>query len=502
MRLTHSRALLAVAGAILALAACSQDLTIPDTNEPNTKTALATPSDVAALAASSIQTWQDASTEMNPNESLAVMADALTSAFNNFGMNRSAAEPRVAYPNNTTGGDYTSMVQDPWYANYTALGEANDVLRAIGSGIVIDDAATTESYQALAMLTQGLALGNIALTFDQGFVVDENTPLPAPVTSMVKYPDVAAGALAKLDAVIALVQGKTWTLPDGTLPMPVPLTAANMGKIANTMAARIVAYTPRNSTENDAANWAKVLTYAQNGISSGTPFDFSIQEDGGNVWWDGGKAYGEYGPWMRVSMRVMHEMNPSVPAKYTTCSSIPEDAAGFQDARYATDFTYIGTIPFQCARGAWHFSNWEHSRWGTKSTSSDVSWYASAFLGLAPLVLAAENDLLMAEALVRTGGDLGTAATLINKTRVGRGHLTPAAAGDGAATLLADIQYEQDVELLDTGGGLQWYDRRRIDGLQQGTPRHFPVPAKELEIDQLPIYTFGGAPPNPVYPDQ
>jgi len=268
------------------------------------------------------------------------------------------------------------------------------------------------------------------------------------------------------------------------------------------MAARIVAYTPRNSTENDAANWAKVLTYAENGISSGTPFDFSIQEDGGTLWWGGGKAYGEYGPWMRVSMRVMHEMNPSLPAKYTTCSSIPEDAAGFQDARYATDFTYIGSIPFQCARGAWHFSNWEHSRYGAKSTSADVSWYASSFLGLAPLVLAAENDLLMAEALVRTGGDLGTAATLINKTRVGRGHLPAAAAGDGAATLLADIQYEQDVELLDTGGGLQWYDRRRIDGLQQGTPRHFPVPAKELEIDQLPIYTFGGAAPNPVYPDQ
>jgi len=109
---------------------------------------------------------------------------------------------------------------------------------------------------------------------------------------------------------------------------------------------------------------------------------------------------------------------------------------------------------------------------------------------------------LWAEALVRTGGDLSLAATLINNTRVTRGHLTPATAVDGAAGLLADIQYEQDVELLTTGGGLQWYNRRRIDGLQTGTPRHLPVPAKELEIDKLPIYTFGGAAPNPVYPDQ
>ena len=503
MRLIHSRALAVATGALLALAGCSQDLNIPDTNAPDTKRALSTPSDVAALAASSIQTWQDASTEMNPNESVAVMADALTSSFNNFGMNRSAAEPRVAYPNNTTGGDYTSMVQDPWYNNYTALGEANDVLSALGKGIVIDDAETTEAYKALAMLTQGLALGNISLFFDQGFVVDETAVLPGDPASMVKHGDVAAGALAKLDALIALTQGKTWTLPNDVLPIPgVDLSAENIGKIANTMAARIVAYGARNATENAATDWNKVLTYAENGISSGTPFDFSIQEDGGNVWWDGGKAYGEYGPWMRVSMRVIHEMNPAQPVEYTECHSQAEDAAGFTDARYQTDFTYIPTIPFQCARGAWHFSNWEHSRWGAKSVTADVSWYDGNFVGVAPLVLAAENDLLWAEALVRTGGDLGMAASLINKTRVGRGHLTPATAADGAAGLLADIQYEQDVELLDTGGGLQWFNRRRIDGLQPGTPRHFPVPAKELEIDRLPTYTFGGAAPNPVYPDQ
>src|SRR5574340_388964 len=193
-------------------------------------------------------------------------------------------------------------------------------------------------------------------------------------------------------------------------------------------------------------------------------------------------------------MRVIHEMNPDQPVRYTECHSIPEDAAGFVDHRYQTDFTYIATIPFACARGAWHFSNWEHSRYGSKAAGGDVSWYSGTFTGVAPIVLAAENDLLMAEALVRTGGDLGQAAALINTTRVGRGQLTPAAAADGAAALLADIQYEQDVELLTTAGGLQWWERRRIDGLQPGTPRHLPVPAKELEIDQLPIYTFGGAP--------
>jgi hypothetical protein len=266
------------------------------------------------------------------------------------------------------------------------------------------------------------------------------------------------------------------------------------------MAARIVAYTPRNATENAAVDWNKVLQYASHGISSGTPFDFAVVEDNGTIWWDGYKAYGNYGPWLRVSMRVMHEMNPNLPERYTSCSSIPEDAAGFTDDRYATDFTYIGTLPFACARGAWHFSNWEHSRYGEKSAKGDVSWYSGTFTGVAPMVLAAENDLLWAEALVRTGGDLSVAADLVNKTRVGRGGLSPVAADANA--IMDAIHYEQDVELLTTGGGLQWFNRRRIDGLQTGTPRHLPIPAKELEIDELQIYTFGGAAPNVVFPDQ
>ena len=496
MRLIHSRALLAAGGVIFALAACSQDLTLPNNNQPDTKRAVSTPSDVQQLAAAAVADWHDATNEVNPSLAFAVMADALTGSYNNFGMNLSSSEPRLAYPNNTTGGDYTSMAEDPWYGNYTALGEANDALRAMSDGIVVED-----GYKELAMLAQGLTLGNIALIFDKGWAVDETMEIPVPVEDLKPYQDVAAFAVSKLDAVIAATASATWTLPSNVLPLDgVELTAENVGKLANTMAARIIAYTPRNATENAAVDWNKVLQYASNGISSGTPFDFSVVEDNGTIWWDGYKAYGNYGPWLRVSMRVMHEMNPNLPERYTSCSSIPEDAAGFTDDRYATDFSYIGTIPFACARGAWHFSNWEHSRYGTKAVGGDVSWYAGTFAAPAPMVLAAENDLLWAEALVRTGGDLGVAADLVNKTRVVRGGLAPVAADANA--IMDAIHYEQDIELLTTGGGLQWYNRRRIDGLQPGTPRHLPIPAKELEIDQLPIYTFGGAAPNPVFPDQ
>lgn len=41
-------------------------------------------------------------------------------------------------------------------------------------------------------------------------------------------------------------------------------------------------------------------------------------------------------------------------------------------------------------------------------------------------------------------------------------------------------------------GPTPFFNRRRIDGLILGTPRHMPVPAKELDVLVRQIYTFGG----------
>ncbi|MGH7569768.1 MAG: hypothetical protein ACREL9_12525, partial [Gemmatimonadales bacterium] len=51
-------------------------------------------------------------------------------------------------------------------------------------------------------------------------------------------------------------------------------------------------------------------------------------------------------------------------------------------------------------------------------------------------------------------------------------------------------------------GPTPFFNRRRIDGfsvgslgpsvVQTGTPRHMPVPAKEMDVLQRAVYTFGG----------
>jgi len=109
--------------------------------------------------------------------------------------------------------------------------------------------------------------------------------------------------------------------------------------------------------------------------------------------------------------------------------------------------------------------------------------------------------LLWAEGLLRSGGSAVQAAGLINNSRVGRGGLPALTGAEGTPALLTALQYEQEIEFMGQGPTV-FFNRRRIDGfslgslgpsvVQTGTPRQMPVPAKELDVLQRAVYTFGG----------
>ena len=106
----------------------------------------------------------------------------------------------------------------------------------------------------------------------------------------------------------------------------------------------------------------------------------------------------------------------------------------------------------------------------------------------------AQNDLLWAEGLLRQATpNPALAATLINNTRVTRGGLSPATAGDGVPLLLQRLSYELEIEVLGLGAASYYHRRRAVGGFFPGTPREMPVPAKELGVFGQPLYTFGGA---------
>ena len=498
MKTRTIRSILAPA-AMLSVAACAE-LDVTNTNNPDITRALASPSDVARIAKSSVNSWFLTSTETEPWHMLQVTADAATGNFGNFGMRFNNLEPRIAYNNNSAGSDARVTVA-PWDQNYGALGAANDALKAIAGGVVIPGTDGTDKAKAAALFAQAAALQNLSMLFDKAFVVTERTDL-AQAPELLPYAQVRDSALKSWDALITLTNGKTWSWDADVIPLVQAPTAANVNRIANTMAARTLVYSARTGAENTATNWARVLTYADKGITGNglTDQNFSIVADGVNNWYSLLTMYGNLDSWTRVDQRLINRMAPNVPAKYAGTPVAPQSL----DNRLASaalpcganptaciagntqDYVYLGTVIGDPARGIFMQSPYYHRRWRNVSFAVANSAQSGQIV---PYVLAAENDLLIAEALVRTNGDLNRAATLVNKTRVTRGGLAPVAAN--AAALLAAIDYERDVELLNTNG-VSFYDRRRYDGLQAGTVRQLPIPAKELETLRLPIYTFGG----------
>jgi len=472
-----------VGGAAMLIVSACADLDVTNPNAPDIDRALASPQDVQNLAVSTMNSWYLLATDIYPWTMLTVTADVGTANFGNFGMRFNNLEPRANYDNNSAGGD-RDATQEPWDNGYSTLGAANDMLRATDGGVVLNGgAAATAKYRALAQFTQAATLSHLGMLFDQAFVVDEKTS-PDETPTLKPYKEVLAAAMTKWDATIAALQGKNETYEATTLPLTAgALNSDILRRMANTMAARTLALGARNATENTATDWAKVKAYAEKGISSGTPIDISVVGDDCNNWCSLYLFYADEPTWIRVDQRVINIMNPTYPAKFNG-TIVPAGTA--PDDRYLKDFQFHNAVIGDPARGIFMQSPWSHQRYRYHARTS-----ATSGEGPAPYLLAAENDLLLAEALVRTNTNLAQAATLINKTRVTRGKLAPADASEGAATLLDYIFYERIIELYGTSAN-EFFDVRRFEKGQPGMFRHIPIPARELETLALKIYTFGG----------
>lgn len=475
---------LAGAAAVFAVSACN-DLEVTNPNNPDVTRALASANDVKNIAVSTVNSWYLASTYYEGLLMLCVTADSCTGNFGNFGMRFNNLEPRIAYENNSAGGDREATNQ-PWNRNYSTLGAANDVLRAFGSGVALPTAAETAKYKALAQFTQAASLTNLALMFDRAFVVDETFDATAGAPVLQDYKAVSAATVTKWNAVIAATAGKSETYTSTELPLVGTLTSSRLNRMANTMAALLLAYTPRNAAEAATVDWAKVAAYADKGIgtgSAGAGFDFVVTGDNQN-WYSYWVYYGSAHSYVRTDQRLINRMDASIPVKFNG-TVVPRGTS--PDARYLKDYCVKLPVIGDPLRGIYMQSPFYHCRYEAHALTQPTAARTPV-----PYMLAAESDLVLAEALIRKSSpDLATAATLINISRVGRGTLSAATAGDGAATLLGYIDYERDVELMMTNGW-ELYRARHIDRLQPGTFRHLPIPAKELETLGLPIYTFGG----------
>lgn len=168
-------------------------------------------------------------------------------------------------------------------------------------------------------------------------------------------------------------------------------------------------------------------------------------------------------------------------------------------------FDFVGTAldAFPPSRGSYHYSDRTFVRYQYHPENQGPQQGEPM-----PYLTKPEMDLLKAEALLHTGGDMGRVAELINNTRVEQGELPPATASTppgsindkpnpvppfrGEPTLWSMLKYEFHIETFASGGGLNFYTRRAWGDLWEGTPLHFPIPEQELNTIQRPNYTFGG----------
>ena len=478
-------------GPLLALSAACVDLDVANPNEPDGARALSVPADVEAAAVAAVHTWYMGVTHYYPNIMTMVTADHLTGSFC-LGMRFNNVEPRIPY-NNSVGCDGSPVAERPWESLYDALIMANEALAALDRGVAFEnDPDATEATRAAALFAQAGSLTYLGLLFDQAFAIT-TPPDPPNLATLRDHGAVLDSALAAWDRLIALTDGKAWSWDAAVIPLDVgPATAAHVNRIARTMAARTLVYAARNPTENAATDWNAVLAYADGAMTGTgvTDMDFSVIDDY-DTWWDYTKNYGGFHSWLRVDQRVIHRMASNIPERFTGLANqalpTPEDdrldLANLPcvandplpcTAGISADFVYVGTLIGDPGRGVYMQSPFWHRRYD----SSSFSMPASVNIGRPlPHILAAENDLIIAEALARTGGDLTRAAALVNKTHVGRGGRTPVAAT--APAVLAGVDYERDVELLATSGMLSLWgpataERQHVqpwDGSTSAGPR-------------------------------
>ena len=394
--------------AVVVAAACNLDVSNP--NAPDANRAFGDPAGLQQLLGGAFRTWVEARDGYYVMP-LTTQANNYTASWNNASIRFYSSvgadcASRCGWENSPTA-TAGLVVEAQWYGYYTVWFAATHVLQAMKDGICFDadctatnawkretvgsDSTVTVRNKTIAQMLQGMAFAGLSLIYDSAFVADENTVFPA---SPADYPpfnsrtEVRAAALQKFEAayVTAAVYPtwkteKEWMGVDGG----VAYTNVQIRQLIRTMEAELIAMWPRNSTENAAADWASVVTYASQGVSSGTPFEwvFNIDISARDAGIEYVKSWGNSILTMRVDTRVAalittNHVDPW-PSGGNPCPTTSPDLrvgdGGYgtddnpdfgtvaADAGSGTDYACSTAAIFPAARGQYHQSNLQHIRW-------------------------------------------------------------------------------------------------------------------------------------------
>jgi hypothetical protein len=391
---------------------------------------------------------------------------------------------------------------------------------------------------AFARFVQGVAMGNLAMTYDSAMIETEGNNHVAQIPFS-GYQAVDSAALADLDSAIAIAGGAAPAGPSSDwFPLPntwlngVAVSAAQFVQLCRSYKARLRAGVARNPTERAAVDWASVIADANAGITA----DFNITmspSTGWDVVWPIQSFATGSANWHQMSQFILGMADSS--GQYDAWLAVPR-ASRQAFTVYTKDARFPGGSTRalqQAATVAGTFTSIPYIR--NRPTGEDQpgdpigisqydfyrsrAFYLANRIGTYPIMAKAEMDLLAAEGYLWTG-NIAAAAAKIDNSRVGKGVLPSLVTAGIADTLTAvpggascvprvpdpattftsskcgniwdAMRWEYWMETAFVGYG-QWYIADRGWGaLPEGTAIQWPVPYNEMDVRGQSFYSMGG----------
>ena len=468
---------LLLAGMSFIAVSCA-DLEVENLNNPNTDKVLATPEDLKGLVGGAYSDLYAIFYNYRGNTNLEFTADhtTMTNNVRNW-WSEFKVEPRPQFANSLASANRVQIVDAPFSLMNSAISAALDVIKQIeNNGVTIGD--DTQMVLAAAYFVKGLAGGYLASTFDQAYLVDKDTELGG--LGLTSYDQVMDLAIADLERVIQISGANSFTLENTYINTPSPMNNSELARLASSYAAHFLVSESRTKAANDANDWARILNFARNGITS----DYIIVMDNEN-WQNWFMDLSGLDWYFRIDHRVIQAMDPSFPSRYPLASTALLPPAVSNDKRLTKYFKYEADMSrFNLTRGAQLRSNYRISRWD--------EFYLNSGIGPLPVFHKYINDMIIAEAEAMTG-NLSAAINILNSgNRVTVGELAPLPLNLTRNQVLDIIWDERDIEICRSDWAVPFMDARRRGILQNGVLLHLPVPATELLVLNLTIFTFGG----------
>ncbi|MFA6858548.1 MAG: hypothetical protein WCR48_02385 [Bacteroidales bacterium] len=482
-----------------------KSLDVKNENQPNIEN-LATASDFYALLTNGYNTWYNGS--IAASSTMAFACDELFSAgTNSWGSGMVWFQPRRTLFNDEASDPVIIINFGAWYNYYGSVGMAVKMARMFQNpdfSIKSGGVDYTTRARAHAYIIEALLYGNVALLYDKAYLyTDDSGDINNFdfVANTKDYHEVMDYAISKLNQAIDLIKNDEVDSDPSSVIAGVVFTKTLLLQFANSIGARFLASNARTQDENAKTDWSKVKTYAENGLTE----DFAVEYADG---WKGKVMTRDYGMnyfvlynynWIRAGQWLLHKMAPEDSASEYPIP-VTEGSDSYKDwpaIKNCPDARLNKYFKFESMRNWFGADRISRAGYGTYILSQYRYWryydVVNSDAGYVDHYLKAENDTYLAEALIHLNGSKEQIAKLINNSRVTLGKLTPLTGTETYDKLEEALFYERYVECDMVWPQLGFYDRRRNkDQMMEGTVRHFPIPAPELNLHSQPIYTFGG----------